>query len=298
MHNLLDGSSLAKCLLADLAGEVRAHRVEVKTPTLAIVCVGDNPASAIYVQQKQKKAAEIGMRCEYFPLKKDVPRETLWETIDILNKRADINGMIVQAPLPSHLVEQESFNRIDPKKDVDGFHAINIGKLCQEDTSGFIPCTPLGIVTLLQHYKIETEGQHVVVVGRSKIVGKPLSLLFLSKGPYGNATVTVAHSKSRHLAQLTQQADILVAATGKPHLITKDMVKPGAVVVDVGINRIPNASAKRGYDIIGDVDFANVAPKTSWITPVPGGVGPLTVALLLTNTFKAYLSQNNIPYAQ
>ena len=208
--------------------------------------------------------------------------------IDHLNDDPDIHGILVQAPLPDHIDDSTVFNNVSPGKDVDGFNAVNLGKLCQEDESAFASCTPAGIVELIRRMGIETEGKHVVVLGRSLIVGKPAGMLFLRKGSPGNATITYCHSRTPDLKKHTLNADILIAAIGKPHFVSEDMVRSGATVIDVGINRIPDETKKSGYRLVGDVDFEKVAPKTSFITPVPGGVGPMTVAMLMVNTVKAY----------
>jgi len=205
-----------------------------------------------------------------------------------LNADPDIHGILVQAPLPAHINEIETFNRVHPDKDVDGFNTLNVGKLCQEDLSGFIACTPAGIVELIKRNSIPTQGKHVVVLGRSQIVGKPAALLMLRNALPGNATVTICHSKTKDLKTITQQADILIAAIGRPHFVTADMVKADATIIDVGINRLEDPSQKKGYRIVGDVDFEGVRQKADWITPVPGGVGPMTVAMLMDNTLCAF----------
>ena len=210
------------------------------------------------------------------------------EEINQLNDTPDIHGILVQAPLPDHIDAREVFNHVSPAKDVDGFNAANLGKLCQEDDSAFASCTPAGIVELIKRKGIQTEGKHVVVLGRSLIVGKPAGMLFLRKGSPGNATITYCHSRTPDLKKHTLSADILIAAIGKPHFVTEDMVGSGTTVIDVGINRIPDKTKKSGYRLVGDVDFETVAPKTSFITPVPGGVGPMTVAMLMANTVKAF----------
>ena len=221
-----------------------------------------------------------------------VTQEVLFTFIDQLNADNTVHGILVQAPLPSHIDETLTFRRIDAAKDVDGFHTVNLGKLCQEDRSGFVACTPQGIMELLERSNLSLEGKHVVILGRSLIVGKPFALLAVQKGPFANATVTICHSRTKNLPELVRQADVVVAAMGKPEFVTADMIKENAVVIDVGINRVADASRKSGYRLTGDVDFSAVSEKASHITPVPGGVGPMTVALLMKNTVKAYRQQS------
>jgi len=285
MH-LIDGNAIAETVLEELTAEVSA--LPGARPTVAFMRVGDDPASVSYVRKKEKTAARLGVesRLELFP--EDVPKAELFERIDELNADADVDGILVQAPLPKHIDETEAFNRVDPAKDVDGFNTINVGKLCQEDPTGFIACTPAGIVEIIHRSGIETEGRHVVVLGRSQIVGKPAAMLMLRKAIPGNATVTVCHSRTRDLPSITRQADLLVAALGQPAFVTENMVQNGVSIIDVGINRVEDASQKRGYRLVGDVDFDSVSPKSSHITPVPGGVGPLTVAMLMRNTLRAH----------
>lgn len=284
---LVDGNKIAQDVLVEIQRAISELK-ESGTPTLAFIRVGEDPASVSYVRKKEKIAAQVGIesRTQVFP--NDVSREELLTYIDQLNDNPDVHGILVQAPLPKHLSETEVFNRVSPTKDVDGFNVQNIGKLCQEDETGFIACTPAGIVELVKRSKIETQGKHVVVVGRSLIVGKPAALLFIKKGLGGNATVTICHSQTQNLPDITKQADILIAATGRPCFITKDMIKQGAAVIDVGINRVPDETKKSGYRLVGDVDFDEVSPICSRITPVPGGVGPMTVAMLMNNTLKSF----------
>jgi methylenetetrahydrofolate dehydrogenase (NADP+) / methenyltetrahydrofolate cyclohydrolase len=257
-------------------------------PAVAFIRVGEDPASVFYVQSKQKTAEAIGIHSSLLVFPESITQQQLFETIDQLNKDPLIHGILVQSPLPKHIDERETFNRVSPDKDVDGFHSQNLGRLVQEDPEGFVACTPAGIVEMIKRCNIETAGKHVVVVGRSLIVGKPAALLFMRKAAFADATVTVCHSRTRDLASITRQADILIAAIGRPHTITADMVKPGAVVIDVGINRVEDANVKKGYKIVGDVLFDEVAPIAESITPVPGGVGLMTVAMLMNNTVKAY----------
>lgn len=283
---LIDGNAIAKSIVEELTAEVDA--LPEKKPVVVFIRVGEDPASVSYVRKKEKTAKRIGIvsRLHLFP--EDVSKEELFAQIDALNADPNVNGILIQAPLPKHLDETETFNRVNPAKDVDGFNTLNIGKLCQEDASGFVACTPAGIVELIERSGIETEGKHVVVLGRSQIVGKPAALLMLRKAIPGNATVTVCHSRTRNLAEITKQADVLIAAIGRPDFVTAEMIKDGVAVIDVGINRVDDASKKRGYRLVGDVEFEAVAPKASHITPVPGGVGPMTVAMLMHNTLRAF----------
>ncbi|MEM9227216.1 MAG: bifunctional 5,10-methylenetetrahydrofolate dehydrogenase/5,10-methenyltetrahydrofolate cyclohydrolase [Verrucomicrobiota bacterium] len=282
---LIDGNAVAKAVLADVAAEVAALQGK---PCVTFVRVGEDPASVSYVNKKQRTAAEVGIESRLEILPENTSREELLNIIDKLNADPDVHGILVQSPIGQIKDEREIFNRVSPLKDVDGFNAANVGKLCQEDPTAFVACTPAGIIELLLRSGVETSGKRVAVVGRSLIVGKPVAMLMMQKGPGGDATVTVCHSRTQNLPAITREADILVAAIGRAHFITPDMVKDGAVVIDVGINRIEDASRKRGYRLVGDVDFEAVSPKCSKITPVPGGVGPMTVAMLMKNTAKAY----------
>ena len=284
------GNAIAESIIEELTTEVSA--LSGKKPVIAVVRVGEDPASVSYVRKKQKTAERIGIGSSLHILPEDVSKEELFAQIDALNADPDVNGILVQAPLPKHIDETETFNRVAPEKDVDGFNTVNIGKLCQEDDTGFVACTPAGIVQLIKRSNIETEGKHVVVLGRSQIVGKPAALLMMQKACPGNATVTVCHSRTSNLAEITSQADVLIAAIGRPNFVTADMVKDGVAVIDVGINRVEDTSKKRGYRLVGDVEFEPVSAKASHITPVPGGVGPMTVAMLMHNTFRAFKAAN------
>jgi len=284
---LLDGVATAQRLRAQMAQEVSALKQRGVTPGLGFVLVGENPASQAYVRMKKKACAEIGIVSHDFELPATISQDELLALVHKLNADTDVDGFIVQLPLPKHINEDAIIAAIDPRKDVDCFHPVNVGKLCIGATDGFFPCTPYGVVVLLQEYGIDTAGKHVVIMGRSNIVGKPLANLLVQKRAGANATVTVCHTGTRDLAQYTRQADIVVAAIGRPNTLSADMIRPGAVVVDVGINRVEDASAKNGYRLVGDVDFEAVKEKASWITPVPGGVGPMTIAMLLQNTLKA-----------
>lgn len=283
---LIDGNAIAESIIEELTTEVAS--LTGAKPVVAFIRVGDDPASVSYVRKKEKTAARIGIESRLYLLPEDVSKETLFAQIDALNEDPAVNGILIQAPLPKHIDETETFNRVAPDKDVDGFNTVNIGKLCQEDATGFVACTPAGIVELIERSQIETEGKHVVVLGRSQIVGKPAALLMMRKGIPGNATVTVCHSRTKDLTAITRQADVLIAAIGRPNFVTGEMVKDGVAVIDVGINRVLDESRKTGYRLVGDVDFGAVAPKSSQITPVPGGVGPMTVAMLMSNTLRAF----------
>ena len=283
---LIDGNAIAKSIIEELAIEV--GQLSGKKPVVAFIRVGNDPASISYVRKKEKTAERIGIESRLYLLAEDVGREELFAQIDTLNADHNVNGILIQAPLPKHIDETETFNRVLPGKDVDGFNTLNIGKLCQDDKNGFVACTPAGIVELIKRSDIETEGKHVVVLGRSQIVGKPAALLMMRKALPGNATVTVCHSRTTNLPSITRQADVLIAAIGRANFVKGDMVKEGVAIIDVGINRVEDATKKRGYRLVGDVEFEAVAPKSSHITPVPGGVGPMTVAMLMHNTLRAF----------
>lgn len=255
-------------------------------PHLVAVLVGNNGASETYVASKVKACQEVGFKSTLIRLEEDITELKLLEMIRGLNADPDVDGILVQLPLPKHISDEEVINTIDPIKDVDGFHPNNVGRMVLGHPT-FVPATPYGIMLMLEHYKIETKGKHAVVIGRSNIVGRPMSILLSGSGYPGNCTVTICHSATVNLKEICQSADIIVAALGRPGFVTADMVKEGAVVIDVGITRVPDASKKSGFRISGDVDYENVAPKCSFITPVPGGVGPMTIAALLKNTFRA-----------
>ena len=263
-------------------------------PALAVILIGDDPASCVYVNSKTQKCIELGLRSEKFLLDKAATMEEVLALIDQLNNDPTIHGILVQSPPPPQIDEEKVIAAIDPAKDVDCFHALNVGKMLIGKTDGFFPCTPYGVLKILEFYNIDPAGKHVVVIGRSNIVGKPLMALMVQKARGANATVTCVHSGTRDLASYTRQADILIAAIGKSEFVKADMVKEGAVVIDVGINRIPDASKKSGSRLTGDVDYAEVAPKASAITPVPGGVGPMTIAMLMRNTVRAALMSQNV----
>lgn len=288
MTVILDGKSLSKKIregIKNQAAELVGAHPEAM-PGLAVVLVGEDPASQIYVRSKGKACAEAGIASYEHRLPKETTQEDLLRLVDQLNKNDKVDGILVQMPLPSHISEDIIIEAIDPQKDVDGFHPINVGHL----TSGkeaFVPCTPLGVMALLKEYEITTKGMEAVVVGRSNIVGRPMSTL-LSLKEQGDATVTVCHSRTKDLAAHCRRADLIVAALGRPHFLTAEMVKEGAVVIDVGINRVEDSSCEKGYRVVGDVDYENVAPRCRAITPVPGGVGAMTIAMLLVNTLRAY----------
>lgn len=266
---------------------VEARRSKgLKKPHLAAILVGNNGASETYVASKVKSCEEVGITSTLIRLQDSVSQDELLNQINDLNKNEDVDGILVQLPLPNHIAEQEVINAIDADKDVDGFHPESVGRMVQ-GLPTFFPATPYGILLMLKHYQIETKGKHAVVIGRSNIVGRPISILLNQNHYPGNCTVTVCHSHTPNLKNLCLQADIIIAALGKPEFLKGEMIKPGAVVVDVGITRVADASKKTGFSIKGDVDYAEVAPKSSFITPVPGGVGPMTIAALLMNTFKA-----------
>ena len=282
---LIDGKKVAAEVRQALQEEIRTLKQAGHTPGLAVVLVGDDPASQVYVGSKVKACEELGIYSQKWALPAETTQEQLVELIHQLNADERIHGILVQSPPPAHIDEEAVILNIDPRKDVDGFHPTNVAKLVLEDPTGFVPCTPLGCMELLRAYGIETQGKHAVVIGRSMIVGKPMAHLLVSK--QANATVTIAHSRTANLAELCRTADILVAAVGRPEMVKADFIKPGAVVLDVGINRVEDATRPRGYRIVGDVDFAAVEGSCSAITPVPGGVGPMTIAMLMANTVKA-----------
>ena len=284
---ILDGTAIAAEIRAEVAEQVKALAAGGIMPGLAVVIVGDDPASQIYVKSKGQACHDAGMLSETVRLPAETSEAELLAVVDRLNADPTIHGFITQLPLPPHIDANRVLNRISPSKDVDGFHPVNVGKLSVGDPTAFRPATPLGVQQMLVRSGIETKGAHAVVVGRSNIVGKPMASLLLQDSPGGNATVTICHSRSRDLPSITRQADILIVAIGKPGFVTGDMVKPGAVVVDIGINRVSDASHPKGYRVVGDVDYEAVSKRASAITPVPGGVGKMTIAMLLMNTLQA-----------
>lgn len=284
---LIEGAPIADIVYRECLEDFARLREAGHLPGLAVVLVGEDPASKAYVGAKDKKCRELGMHSIKIEKPADISQEELFEVIDRLNADPAIHGILVQMPLPAHLDTDAVILRIDPAKDVDGLHPVNLGKLAMEDPTGFAPCTPAGCQRMLIESGIETAGKHVVIVGRSLLVGKSLALLMMGKGPGGNATVTVAHSRTRDLAALARSADILVAAIGRPRFLGTDHVREGAVVIDVGINRVADAGTKSGSRLVGDVDFEAVAERCEAITPVPGGVGKMTIAMLMANTVRA-----------
>jgi methylenetetrahydrofolate dehydrogenase (NADP+)/methenyltetrahydrofolate cyclohydrolase len=280
----IEGNALKARILDQLTADVATCD---SPPGLAVVLVGDNPASQAYVGMKKKACAAIGIRSFEFTFSAESPQADVIALIDTLNDRSDVHGILVQMPLPDHMDPLVIVDRIDPYKDVDGFHPVNMGNLLIGRDS-LKPCTPYGVAELLKEYAIDTVGKHVVIIGRSVIVGKPMAAILVQNTSNANATVTLCHSRTHNLAAITRSADIVIAAIGRPGFVTADMVADGAVVIDVGINRIVDKSSPKGYRLVGDVDFDGVAPKSSAITPVPGGVGPMTIAMLMTNTVTAY----------
>jgi methylenetetrahydrofolate dehydrogenase (NADP+)/methenyltetrahydrofolate cyclohydrolase len=278
---------VGKALRAELTGELRALAAAGVTPGLAAVLVGDNPASATYVRMKGKACEETGLYHETIRLPASTTEAALVVVVDRLNADPKIHGILVQLPLPPHIGAQGVLERVAPAKDVDGFHPENIGKVAIGDPTGFRPATPYGVQQLLLRSGVDTTGAHAVIVGRSHVVGRPLAALLLQDGPGANATVTVCHSRTREIKSITRQADILIAAMGRPEFITGDMIKPGAVVIDVGTTRVDDPAAKQGYRLLGDVNFAEATQVAGAITPVPGGVGPMTITMLLVNTVQA-----------
>ena len=289
---ILDGKKAAQAIKDELKIDVAQLAAEgKKIPHLAAILVGNNGASETYVGAKVKACEEVGFRSTLIRLDENITETKLLDEIRLLNTDPDVDGILVQLPLPKHISDEEVINTIDPDKDVDGFHPVTVGYLLQ-GLPTFVPATPHGIMLLLKHYKIETAGKHAVVVGRSNIVGRPMSVLLSSNTNPGNCTVTICHSKTKNIKEFCLQADIIVAALGKPEFVTADMVKEGAVVIDVGITRMEDPTKKSGFRLKGDVEFDTVAPKCSWITPVPGGVGPMTIAALMKNTYKSCMQKN------
>lgn len=281
---IIDGKAIAAQVRGEVAEKVSELKAKGITPCLAVILVGENPASVSYVTGKQKALAEVGMLDRSLHLPESTTEEELLKIIDDLNKDTTVHGILVQLPLPKHINEEKVLLAINPEKDVDGFHPMNVGNLVI-GKKAFLPCTPHGIIVLLEKMGIETSGKHAVVIGRSNIVGKPVSILLARKET--NCTVTICHTGTKNMKEMTLQADILIAATGRPHTVTKDMVKPGAVVIDVGVNRIPDDTKKSGFRLIGDCDYNDLLETASAITPVPGGVGPMTIAMLMFNTLEA-----------
>ena len=287
MAKLIDGRAIAEKVYVDLRREIAELKAKGVTPGLAVVLVGDDPASRAYVHSKDKMCRKLGLHSLKLELPASTTQTELLNRVEELNADSNIHGILVQSPPPAHIDEAAIVRALDPRKDVDGFHPENVAKLVLDAPSGFVPCTPLGVMRLLIETKININGAHVVILGRSMIVGKPLALLLMQKNEKANATVTVVHSRSRDLGEITRSADIIIAAIGRAGFVKPDHVREGAVVIDVGINRVEDAAAERGYRLVGDVAFDEVSKKASAITPVPGGVGPMTIAMLMSNTVKA-----------
>jgi methylenetetrahydrofolate dehydrogenase (NADP+)/methenyltetrahydrofolate cyclohydrolase len=289
---ILDGQLVSQTIKEELKIETAQLISEGKRPPhLAAVLVGNNGASETYVGAKVKTCSEIGYQSSLIRLEETITEHKLLEIIDDLNNNSEVDGILVQLPLPKHISDEKIINAISPSKDVDGFHPVNIGRMVQ-GLSGFVPATPHGIMLLLEHYRIDTRGMHAVILGRSNIVGRPMSILLSANRNPGNCTVTICHSQTKNLHDICRQGDLIVAALGRPEFVRADMVKKGAVIIDVGITRVPDASKKSGFALKGDVHFQEVAPRSGYITPVPKGVGPMTIAALMKNTFKAYVDKN------
>jgi len=284
---VIDGVAVAKAVRADVARETAELKALGITPGLTVVIVGEDPASQSYVKSKEKASIEAGMKGETIRLPDTTPQADLEALIDRLNADPTVHGILVQSPLPKHMDANTVVRRIAPHKDVDGFHPVNVGKLLIGEKDGFAPCTPAGVQELLVRYGVDTRGKEVVILGRSNIVGKPMAALLVQQGQGGDCTVTVCHSRTKDLKFHTKRADIIIAAIGKPEMLTGDMIRPGAVVIDVGINRVVDPTSRKGYRLVGDVHFESARRVASHITPVPGGVGPMTIAMLLKNTVRA-----------
>ena len=287
LGGLIDGTALALKVREEVAGEVTALKARGITPGLTVVLVGDDPASAVYVRSKETTSRELGMAGETIRLAGSTSQTELLHLIDQLNADPNVHGILIQMPLPKQIDPDAVIRRVRPEKDVDGFHPVNVGKLLSGAKDGFAPCTPAGVQYMLEAYAVQTSGAECVVVGRSNIVGKPMAALMVQPGANADATVTICHSRTRDLALHTRRADILIVAAGRARMVTGDMVKPGAVVIDVGMNRIPDPSTRSGTRLVGDVDFDSVRAVSSLITPVPGGVGKMTIAMLMRNTVRA-----------
>jgi methylenetetrahydrofolate dehydrogenase (NADP+) / methenyltetrahydrofolate cyclohydrolase len=284
---IIDGKAIAQAVRDGVALEVAELKAAGVEPCLAVMLVGENPASRVYVGMKEKMCAEVGIKAVDLRLPADTPEEEILAVLDAWNEDPAVHGILVQLPLPDHVDEKTVMERIRPEKDADGFHPVNVGRMASGDRSAFRPCTPAGIQVMLQHIGYDPAGKHAVIVGRSNIVGRPMATILSQKEPFANATVTIAHSRSDDLGAITRLADLLIVAVGWPNAVTGDMVSEGTVVIDVGVNRVDDDSRERGYRLVGDVAFDEVAEKASWITPVPGGVGPMTIAMLLKNTVAA-----------
>lgn len=293
MGEIIDGKKISSQIKEEVKSKIDELKSRGITAGLTAVLVGDHPPSQVYVGMKSKACQQVGINSEVLKFPQDTSEEKLLSLIDDLNKRSEVHGILVQLPLPPQIAEDKVIQRIDPRKDEDGFHPFNVGMMIAGEAV-FLPCTPFGIQELLLRSGNDPSGQHVVILGRGNLVGRPLSVILSQKAPGGNATVTLCHSRTKNIGELAKEADILVAAMGKPLFVKRDMVKEGAVVIDVGVNRIDDPQAKKGYRLVGDVDFEGVKDITKAITPVPGGVGPMTVAMLLFNTLKAAKLQKEI----
>jgi len=288
MTTIIDGKKISRQIKDEIAQKVNKSTTNGnRPPHLSVVLIGDDPASWSYVKNKEKSSRQVGFTSSLLHFKENISEQKLLEVIEQLNNDSKVDGFIVQLPLPSHIDEQKVILSINPQKDVDGFHPLNLGKMLV-GLPGFLPATPYGILELINRYNIKMAGKQVLVIGRSLIVGRPLSILLSQKRKGGNATVTLAHSKTKNLKHLSRKADVVITALGVPGFLTADMVKEGVVIIDAGINSVPDTTSRRAYRLVGDVDFDNVSQKASYITPVPGGVGPMTVAMLLKNNWKAY----------
>ena len=285
--SVIDGTAIGKSIREELKGEVAELRKRGVTPGLTVVIVGEDPASQVYVRMKGKAADELGMKSDTLRLPADTPEADLLALVDQLNADPTVHGILVQSPLPKPLNFDRVVNRMSPAKDVDGFHPVNVGKVVRGDKDAFRPCTPAGVIELLKRSNVDTKGARAVIVGRSMIVGRPVANMLLQDTPGGNCTVTICHTKTKDMARHTREAEILIVAAGRPEVITGDMIRPGAVVIDVGVNRVDDPSTEKGYRLTGDVNFAQAKEVASAITPVPGGVGPMTIAMLMTNTVQA-----------
>lgn len=291
---IIDGKEISRAVRDEVAEQVADLKGRGIEPCLAVLLVGENPASKVYVGMKEKKAAEVGIKTVDTRLPADTPEEEILALLDSWNADSSVHGILVQLPLPDHVNEKTVMERIAPEKDADGFHPVNVGRMAAGDPTAFRPCTPAGIQVMLKHIGYDPAGRHAVIVGRSNIVGRPMATILSQKEPWANATVTIAHSRSRDLGGITRLADLLIVAVGWPEAVTGDMVSEDTVVIDVGVNRVDDETRERGYRLVGDVAFDEVAKKASWITPVPGGVGPMTIAMLLQNTVTAARRQTGL----
>ncbi len=291
---IIDGAAIAQAVRDEVKTEADQLRGQAVEPCLAVMLVGENPASKVYVGMKQKKCAEVGIKSVDMRLPEHTSQDEILSVLDEWNADPAVHGILVQLPLPDQVDEKTVMERILPEKDADGFHPVNVGRMHAGDPNAFRPCTPAGIQVMLQHIGYDPAGQHAVIVGRSNIVGRPMAAILSQKAPWANATVTMAHSRSKDLGAITRLADLLIVAVGWPEAVTGDMVSEGTVVIDVGVNRVDDATRDKGYRLVGDVAFDDVKKKASWITPVPGGVGPMTIAMLLKNTVTAARIQNGL----